>query len=159
MKLEDQVARQMRGAKRNVGQFLKDHFQFLFWAAHGRHLGRPMKLEDQVAPLALAQRMKEMGFPQDTQFEWWEEGSRSWVEAQQNWADRAEHIAAPTVAEMGEWLMTCNRETASRRQGNRCEAIIALLEPQGSGKHEAEARASLLIALAESGAINPKALT
>jgi hypothetical protein len=98
-----------------------------------------MNLEDQVAPLALAQRMKELGFPQDTAFSWYvrrdaagaviEDGhprlrlsdgaqvadgaydippgyEGSHIRREQmlvKWESRCE-CAAPTVAEMGEWL-------------------------------------------------------
>jgi hypothetical protein len=81
-----------------------------------------MKLEDQVAPLALAQLMMDQGFPQETCYAWWDwpgmpdpsptvqlQGSPPWrAEAHPRGhvlqAMGIQLCAAPTVAEMGEWM-------------------------------------------------------
>ena len=104
-----------------------------------------MNLESQVAPLVLALRMKELGFPQDTGLEWYkDEGAvihrRVGIggHATGGWSIRL--CAAPTVAEMGEWF-----EPGSEPKRVR-------------GQTEAESRARLLIALAEAGAIKTEAL-
>lgn len=70
-----------------------------------------MKLEDQVAPLALARRMKELGFPQET-FLGWDayDGTPILVVRQSeavlgiDWVPAEIECAAPTVAEIGEAL-------------------------------------------------------
>lgn len=141
-----------------------------------------MKLEDQVAPLALAQRMKELGFAQDTLFVWM--GSRT-VDScavvpnpalRNEWAWNAVHtadstmarVAAPTVAEIGEALPAKIQTWDSMvmwRKGGRHKIEYGdgvetgvLLNPnvllmKADGATEAEARARLWIALAEAGAI------
>lgn len=124
-----------------------------------------MKLEDQVAPLALAQRMKELGFPQETVFVWVMRGVP--VPGVTPWGDPPPHqpdvqlsheddtpviCAAPTVAEMGEWLPDklgvgswassgryfCGEDDSETTIG----ATVAATE--------AEARAKMLILLATS---------
>ncbi len=140
-----------------------------------------MKLEDQVAPLALAQRMKELGFPQETCFAWVSELLDNDRDAIGVFARHAlpAHggattlCAAPTVAEMGEWLplgaFSARHDdgdwvashppshdaavVASAISGARTDSdLIAIADT------EAEARARLLIALAESGALDPKSV-
>jgi len=145
-----------------------------------------MKLEDQVAPLDLARRLKALGFPQDTHF-CWHEGSETDTSDPfvAETGDTFEHrilCAAPAVAEMGEWLpgqLDNGRgailETQKRNEffddepieDERVQFIAQYsghgfaageVRLKGSGATEAEARARLLIALAESGALDPKTL-
>lgn len=129
-----------------------------------------MKLEDQVAPLALARRMKELGFPQET-FLGWDayDGTPILVVRQSeavlgiDWVPAEIECAAPTVAEMGEALPegfdsgkwgryragdddlwgACAR----RKYGDQGDPSI------WDAATEAEARARLWVALAEAGAI------
>lgn len=119
-----------------------------------------MNLEDQVAPLALAQRMKELGFPQETLAAWVTEGDDPRAMTREEIAfDRdssasagvwQELCAAPTVAEMGEWLpgyaTSCKM---SPDADHRWEAEDDILEAPEEGATEAEARARLCIHLAE----------
>jgi hypothetical protein len=79
-----------------------------------------MKLEDQVAPLKQALRMKELGFPQETFAAWRSypgEAARvmahetiaAWAEERSDLPSSALLCAAPTVAEMGEWMPRSER--------------------------------------------------
>jgi hypothetical protein len=112
-----------------------------------------MTLEDQVAPLALALRMKELGFPQETCFEW-ADGEVLILRHDESlgpepplpvWAMPKPLCAAPTVAEMGEWLLEF---WYSRRGVNGWECGRSMrgeLVEMGEGRTEAEARAKTLI--------------
>lgn len=128
-----------------------------------------MTLEDQAAPLAQAQEMKALGFPQETEYSYFERDEAfalaHSVETQFDWEKRC---AAPTVAEMGEWMTRRDLlpDTAPRweltmwrdRNGNwwhdrhpGCDEIAC-----SGHATEAEARARLLIALANAGVLDPK---
>jgi hypothetical protein len=145
-----------------------------------------MTLEDQVAPLALALRMKELGFPQETCFGWFIDVAQG-VEVPASVAVRMQEpkrtasvvqathyggppesfpppagfvsspawwpprllCAAPTVAEMGEWLLEF---WYSRRGVNGWECGRSMrgeLVEMGEGRTEAEARAKTLIVAVE----------
>jgi hypothetical protein len=112
-----------------------------------------MNLEHQVASLAESLRMKELGFPQDTLFCWYGDA----LVARTSHAD-AERPAAPTVAEMGEWMP--EGSLSQRAEPNvwlaAKSSTAAMIDYAGTT--EAEARARLLIALAESGALDVKGL-
>ena len=69
-----------------------------------------MKLESQVAPLAESRRLKELGFPQDTEFAWsaWSDHAAAegiechelhWQLTDKEGGSVAPRCAAPTVAE------------------------------------------------------------
>lgn len=138
-----------------------------------------MRLEDQVAPLELARQMREMGFPQETCFGWlkpYEGPARGFPDVitgpNEPWIGALPHFqfavicAAPTVAEMGEWLPAgCATVQLSKpfsgcdwyahtKRGDPPQGVIA----HDHGATEAEARARLLLALAQSGALDPRGL-
>lgn len=126
-----------------------------------------MKLEDQVAPFELAQRMKALGFPQATCFKWQaiRHGSRSenWLDDSNSvhvWEIESESCAAPTVAEMGEWLPENLRIWHGKSIGDQrwivyCEHGDILAS---YGATMAKAIAHFLIALAEAGTLDPNGL-
>ena len=128
-----------------------------------------MRLEEQVAPLALAQRMKDLGFPQNTYFAWFamleKSGERTGRVSRRHGRNlRGNDCAAPTVAGMGEWLPDMADSTHDERGHHgqvelRFWASLGVQNAQAYwGATEAEARARLLIALAEAGALDPKGL-
>lgn len=120
-----------------------------------------MKLEDQVAPLELARELKALGLPQRTLHYWTKEGS---VQTEtEPWAgmDGTVHgeadCAAPTVAEMGEWLPSY---AFSFQHEGRWRIEAEAYNDAGlhgwDFKTEAEARARLVIALAKRGVVSPQ---
>lgn len=137
-----------------------------------------MKLEDQVAPLELARKMKALGFPQKTEFVWHEIGPgqvvgpaedgtgaryKAMTDVLVRGADRTHLVipicAAPTVAEMGEWLPNFSNSFRDSQFIGAWTAGSRGVDgpsPLCEGKTEAEARARLLIALAQAGAIRPQ---
>jgi len=131
-----------------------------------------MNLESQVAPLAEALRMKELGFPQDTEFTWWRTlpDGKPQVEGPVGGYYESHEFealcAAPTVAEMGEWMPRSigeyGLEVTAWESGvwnlSYFDEKGNTLDHYGTGSSEAEARARLLIALAESGALDVKGL-
>lgn len=123
-----------------------------------------MKPEDQVAPLTLAQRMKELGFPQDTPLAWdvnkelqWRGYLPLWYHPERGQEPIELLCAAPTVAEIldllppDHHLMLRGRSFLSRYN---CfadgENLIGTY-----GSTAAEAVALRWIALAEAGALRP----
>lgn len=146
-----------------------------------------MKLEDQVAPFELARKMRQLGFPQNeggelvsgrpprSYFVWIARTNTDtahlypYVDAATSGDEYL--VAAYTVAELGEWLpITMNMDridyemTAQKRPGKwaagffegyrtECEWLF-----ENEATTEAAARSHLLIALAESGALDPKGL-
>lgn len=148
-----------------------------------------MEIDHQVAPFELAQRMNTLGFPQDTYFRWLGDPKSHWVAGPEDAGygpdgGKASECAAPTVAEMGEWLpveldshhhLVISRRVTWFRNGHWVRSELAgcwsihyqresaeggrdSLFPEGAPT-EAEARARLLVALAESGALDPKSLS
>lgn len=119
--------------------------------------------EDQVAPLELARRMKELGFPQDCLFAWFKSGS-TWVCADVyneridgNPAYRIE-CAAPTVAEIGEALpdgagsRAWSRQSIGQKVWGAAEYVGDEVDPGiqiEDCSTEVEARARLWIAMSE----------
>jgi len=110
-----------------------------------------VRLEDQVAPFRMALRMREMGFPQNTEFHWRTTGLFSRIEAAVAPGDLI--CAAPTVAEMGEWLpagdYTVRREDGDWTTGRSIRKSREK-SARGSGS-EAASRARSLIAAAVNG--------
>jgi hypothetical protein len=114
-----------------------------------------MKLEDQVAPLDLARRMKELGFPQATLFGWWIDGysGHGLIPEDATFSVRLFFgepregflCVAPTVSEMGQEL----RGYQGALPGP--DEIGGWWAPGATALTEAEARSRLWIALAESG--------
>lgn len=146
-----------------------------------------MKLEDGVAPLELAREMKTLGFPQETLFAWYAVAGgivapRDRSLARENWfsarpnteVPSAAACAAPTVAEMGEWLPTeinghylevAHALTGwsyyyANDGGDGLRSVLPCTRSQSDAMAftEAEARARLLIALAKDGAIDVRGL-
>jgi hypothetical protein len=146
-----------------------------------------MKLEDQVAPLKLAVKMKELGFPQETCFVWAGVGTTFLNGVDVSEPEVVErrtgqpivlvayedydgttglttrlpipHCAAPTVAEMGEWL---REGTTTVRVGARWTSW-ANRKKKGDknpgSETEAASRARMLLAAAKHGHIVPAELT
>jgi hypothetical protein len=128
-----------------------------------------VRLEDQVAPLALAQRMKELGFPQGLDdaavyFFWVQDRMSKWPEVVERGEAHSDRdltpiCAAPTVAEMGVWLpdtFASGKQLVIEENDPLWHAYPGLsygepMDPETEGHTEAEARARLLIALAEAG--------
>ena len=121
-----------------------------------------LPLEQQVAPLALCRRLKELGAPQETHFRWTrsEAGPRDVVldtYTAVKFSVRT-HCAAYTVAELGAMLpggFTIDRDPYSEARFGHV-VWTARFDRNGQaliedGQTEAEARAALLIALAECG--------
>ena len=109
-----------------------------------------MTLEDQVAPFDHALRMRIKGFPQETAFHWrcGRDGVIWLCSRSKELVALGEFIcAAPTVAEMGEW-MPRGAYTAWRRTGWRWTDGTGKLSKTRGRATEAEARTwSLLMAL------------
>jgi hypothetical protein len=124
-----------------------------------------MKLEDQFAPLELARRMKELGFPQDGGLAFW--ASKDEIPSliihgdEEDTGYHPELCAAPTVAEIGEALGEFESGCEPTMEPNFW-AAVSTIRPAASavasgmedvtGATEAEARARLWIALAEAKA-------
>jgi hypothetical protein len=131
-----------------------------------------MKLEDQVAPLKLALRMKELGFPQETCFAWFlspsgEVASVFNAELDGYIRDYAtcetdkRVCAAPTVAEMGEWLSEGSwsvRILNGRWTSGRARKKLGERRPMMGSATEAGTRARMLIAAVALGQIDLAAL-
>jgi hypothetical protein len=120
-----------------------------------------MKIEDQVVSLELAQKMKELGFEQESLFYWWwdeytEENDfiiEEYDALPTKYDYKAEKYSAYTVAELGEMLpMNCLCGFAYDINGKEFKVYInALLENERyfASKTEADARAKMLIYLKE----------
>jgi hypothetical protein len=148
-----------------------------------------MKLEDQVAPLKLALKMKELGFPQETEFVWAGVGTTflngvdvSTPEVVQRLTGQPiivvpyvgydgshgltfrlpiPHCAAPTVAEMGEWLREGTwsvRLLNGRWTSGRARKERGKRRPMMGSTTEAETRARMLLAAVALGQIDLAAL-
>jgi hypothetical protein len=116
-----------------------------------------MNLESQVAPLAEAMRMKALGFPQTSWLAWVGAGDGTSFLAQTGMLDSLHPLcAAYSVAEMGEWMPKDGYSFWRDRE--KMTWFIARGWNSASGTTEAEARARLLIALAEAGALDVKGL-
>lgn len=123
-----------------------------------------MKLEDQVAPLYLAVRMKDLGFPQDTELVWVMAEDPETANVQVRWLAIENgveiDVAAPTVAEMGEWLpekyysYRTELPPPARPMWMACNAQLESIDFEAYS--EAEVRALTLIRLAELHALNPR---
>lgn len=127
-----------------------------------------LPLVDQVAPLALCQRLKELGAPQETLCFWstlpnsgkwkvWLHGDPAGAyhsgEGEPGEVRRRTDVAAYTVAELG--AMLPNEVNYSRMDQRWSCAYIgghAFDFPRG-GETESESRAALLIALIERGVV------
>lgn len=138
-------------------------------------------LGHQVAPFDLAREMRELGFPQEECMCRWVNlgnGPSAWTVAELRLRHNFDNVicAAPTVAEMGEWLpigfdsgsdevapeMVDGMRKRAHKWHAYSERMHGDIDPRKphviDATTEAEARARLLIALAESGALDPKAL-
>lgn len=136
-----------------------------------------MKLESQVAPLALAQRMKALGFPGEdrTLFVWItaEADGREWPPCVTLYRDAAvsgnEYLApAYSVAEMLVWLpaltYTLRKKYGADEGATACAEDAWDVNDNDEGRWAcyslgiAESLALLLLNLAESGALDPRGL-
>ena len=103
-----------------------------------------------ISRRSLQSKMKELGFPQETVFSWAKWVSKGGAEhlAIMETADEEWDFicAAPTVAEMGEWMPGY---CSSMKTVDGWEAEDDYLEAPCDGKTEAECRAKLLVMLAE----------
>lgn len=147
-----------------------------------------MPLQNHVVSLRLAKEMKELGFPQDTLFIYYnvsavsaEESSKFNLVPQETDLELEpidEIVAAPLASELGEWLPTWIKNP--HRQMIRMWTMLSMERvktfavmyqddfnspPQDYnespviwGDSEANARAKMLIWLAENGHLDPKTL-
>jgi hypothetical protein len=122
-----------------------------------------MSIEDQVAPFIQAERMARRGFPQETLFEWCtgRERDTDGVFLAGSRPDLFVICAAPTVAEMGEWMpagdSTVRRANGSWTTGRGIKHSGVKASKPGS-RTESESRARMLLAAAASKRIDPKSL-
>lgn len=142
-----------------------------------------MKLEDQVVSLELAKQMKDLGFKQESEWYWDysdipTESGDPWVlmrddqlgESHWELTDGIDTFSTYTVAELKEMLPdlynTCRVQCDYVGEGSRYfkGKWLSYSTEMGQkvflfkGKHEADARAKMLIYLAENNLINPKEL-
>lgn len=111
-----------------------------------------MKLEDQVCPLELAKRLKELGVKQESAFYWCDNNYGTWeLEDSPLPAFESDWCSAFTVAELGEMLpsgVTTERILGSmwlsKKKGDRFDATSVT---------EADARAKMLIHLIENSVL------
>lgn len=126
-----------------------------------------MTLDNQLTNKELSQKMKELGFPQDSLFYWSKNGGHQWrIENSYYFkVDKRADISAYTVAELGEMLPMeiedgkgkLNFKISNKEDGWSIRYVLA--EREGKTifkfieKTEADARAKMLIYLKENNLI------
>lgn len=114
-----------------------------------------LPMEKQVCSLESSQKLEKLKFPQESLFYWisWSDGCKKlvWHEQIPTPSD-AEIISAYTVAELGEFL---NFDYMPYKWMNLWRLPQPLSNPSYAQAYEAEARAKMLIYLAENGLIKP----
>lgn len=148
-----------------------------------------MQLEQQVVSREYAEKMRDLGFPQNSYFWWKAIGSGikekdyrisdSWSKDNKHYGDDVDQFSAYTVAELGEMLLKMTyaysypRKYPEWENGHKtyqdevkwyakCKEIELSqnsLEKLTESDTEADARAKMLIYLAENKLINPKDIT
>jgi hypothetical protein len=135
-----------------------------------------MPLSNHVPSLELCKKLKAAGYPQDTEFSWYETIDRD-DSPRLNWTDEKrilppclpweEKIAAPLVSEMGEWLLdSVNGECLKLWREKPDSWDVAYNTNAGNLKPmlwkqaetEADARAKMLIHLLEQKLLTPEEL-
>lgn len=110
-----------------------------------------------VVSLELAKRLKELGFSQETDFYWtefWQEGPRL-VHCSFAPPNQSGNVAAPHVGELGEWIP---QFYASHKEEQGWRSFGGEKIHSEVDENEANARAKMLIYLAEQKFIDPKSL-
>lgn len=112
-----------------------------------------------VVSLELSKKMREMGFPSDTHFEWFEGYGKSGVKPAENHKISGfDYIPAPHVGELGEWLGKVNWDKLNLKITPTYNILIDGIKFWESPVNEAEGRAKLLIYITEQFGFDPKSL-